>query len=410
MAEPALRTPSEAVERATSEATEVAAAAAQIERDIQKLRPIRGRVLHAVVVMTPWVVLAAMVALVAAMAAGEVRPDPMFITGLLAAAVAAFLFQVLLHELPETMLELFRRGVFAVPQSPSGAEANPVEQTYCAYRAYIDRIYRELNSRLSWVCGLGIAGAMFMSFPARYSPYYPAGSAWWLHPFWWLNGHDLRDWDFFGGLALQLALAFILGLLLWRMAVIAVRVAGLGSTFDFDLKPKHPDHSAGLHPLGDLCLTNALIISVPAIYLAGWLIVIPTFSQYAAYVWYFYGLLVLVFVLAVITFALPLYAVHLGMLRQRAKLLEPLYELGARIDGLSQALREEARTGSADRLDQLREEQETLAGIYQATSDIPSWPFDRSLLHKFSISQLIPLLSLTGIAPGIVSALEKVFG
>lgn len=50
-----------------------------------------------------------------------------------------------------------------------------------------------------------------------------------------------------------------------------------------------------------------------------------------------------------------------------------------------------------------------LLKVYEATSDIPRWPFDRAILRRFSIAQFVPLLSLTGIAPSVVAALEKVF-
>lgn len=152
---------------------------------------------------------------------------------------------------------------------------------------------------------------------------------------------------------------------------------------------------------------------MPAIYLAAWLIVIPGFgadhNRYAVYVPYYEVLLAVIFGLALITFALPLYAVHRAMLRQRDRLQGPLYELGARIDALTRSMLAEARTAAPDRLEKLRQEQEMLLNVYEATSDIPTWPFDRAILRRFSIAQFVPLLSLTGIAPSVVAALEKVF-
>src|SRR5215510_8799503 len=107
-----------------------------------------------------------------------------------------------------------------------------------------------------------------------------------------------------------------------------------GSYLRLRLEPPAPGSGGGLRPPCDLCLTNALILTVAAIYLAGALIVIPAFgarhNHYAVYIQYYESLLALVFRLAVIAFALALYAVHRGMLRQRARLQEPLYELGSR--------------------------------------------------------------------------------
>jgi len=385
----------------------------------------------------PWVMLGVVAGLLVTRAS-----DPMFLTALLAAGVAGLLFGILLGNVPEILDQLWKRGVFQVRKEDNcpTTERSPTHTGFTgrvalylgsrlwqrfatqakdavqdqelgpAYLAFIDRVEQYLNSRLSWLCGLFIAGLMFLSFPARFS----SGPDWWRHPLRWLfEAVAFGAWGYLASVVLQLIVAYVLGLLLWRIGVVAVMVSRLGARFDFDLRLQHPDHSGGLRPLGDLCLTNALILSVPAIYLAAWLIVIPGFgadhNRYAVYVPYYEVLLAVIFGLALITFALPLYAVHRAMLRQRDRLQGPLYELGARIDALTRSMLAEARTAAPDRLEKLRQEQEMLLKVYEATSDIPTWPFDRAILRRFSIAQFVPLLSLTGIAPSVVAALEKVF-
>lgn len=438
---------------------------AQAERALadrlRGFRPIQGWTLRSATRVMPWVVLAFAAVL---LVVGE--RDPMFISGLVAAAVAGFLFQVLMREAPGVLQELWVREVLkprerGAPRGRpdrSGAETmtgpariqskmnetrqvlqglwnRPVEwvrplrellhRRYgfepgktCAqtYLAFLDSLERQLNSTLSWACGLIIAAAYFMSYAARFSN----GPDWWRHPFHWLlvpvaagAWHYTWFWIFLGVIVLELLVAYALGLLLWRMAVMAVAVARMGSAFDFDLKLQHPDHGGGLRPLCDICLTNALILTVPATYLAGWLIVIPAFgathNRYALYVQYYESLLAFVFGLAVLAFALPLYAVHSGMLRQKTKLREPLYDLGRQIDALSRDSLKEAQAGEVNDLRDLRKQQKSLKQLYQATSDVPSWPFDQAILRKFGIAQIIPVLSLTGIAPQIVAAVERLF-
>ena len=432
-----------------------------LEDRLRTFRPIQGWTLRSATRVMPWMVLACVAAL---LIAGD--RDPMFISALVAAAVAGFLFQVLMRELPEVLQELWNREVLKPDQRgrpsnrPDRSDAQPLEglariqiqmnQTRqimqglwnrarvvvrplhgilhrrygfepgksCAqtYLAFLDSLERQLNSTLSWGCGLVIAGAFFMSYAARFSN----GSDWWLHPIRWLSvpvaagaWHHTWFWVYLGLIALEMLLAYALGLLLWRMAVMAVAVARMGATFDFDVKLQHPDHSGGLRPLCDICLTNALILTVPATYLAGWLIVIPAFgashNRYAFYVQYYESLLAFVFGLAVVAFALPLYAVHRGMLRERPRLRKPLYELGRQIDALTRDSLKEAQAGDVNELKDLRKQQASLTRLYRATSDIPSWPFDRSILRKFGIAQIIPVLSLTGIAPQIVATVERIF-
>ena len=94
-------------------------------------------------------------------------------------------------------------------------------------------------------CGLVIAAACFMSFPTCISN----GSDWWRDPLRWVvDVVAAGAWPILAFVALQVLLAYTLGLLLWRMAVMAVAVARMGSTFDFDLNRQHPDQAAASAP------------------------------------------------------------------------------------------------------------------------------------------------------------------
>jgi hypothetical protein len=368
-----------------------------IENRLRRFRPIEGRALRLGVRALPWTVL---VFVVATLLTRNI--DPMFITGLLAAAGASFLLQVLLDKLPETLDHLWKQRVLATRTS-SGVDLTD------AYLLFISNFQRDLNRRRSWLLGAAIAFLMFLSFSARFSN----GPGWWKHPLEWLfTMVRFAQWSYLELAGLQLVLAFVLGLLLWRMLRVAVAVYRLDELFDFSLQLQHPDRCGGLRPLGDVCLTNALILSAPAIFLASWLIVIPGFgtehNRYVVYLSYYESLLVVVFGLAVIAFVLPLYGVHRGMLRQRSRLKEPLYELTTRIDALTRSMLAGAISGPSENLEKLSKNLATLQETYALTSAIPTWPFDRAILRRFSIAQFVPLLALTGIAPNLVMVLEKV--
>jgi hypothetical protein len=250
---------------------------------------------------------------------------------------------------------------------------------------------------------------MYVSFSIRI---YQTSQRWWSHLIDWpvamvQNG----NWPYLLFAASQLLLAFVIGLLLWRMAVAAHKVYQVGDLFDLKLQVDHPDNCGGLRPLGDLCLTNALVLTVPAIFMAAWLTAIPAFgpTRYTYYVTYYHSLLWIDFGLAMVAFVQPLYGVHRAMERARARLQAPLDEVDQRIALLSSRLLREAGTATAEQLEELRRELAALRGVYDLNSEVPVWPFDRKLLGRFSLAQFIPLLSLTGVGPAFVSTMERVF-
>ena len=395
---------------------------------LKSFRAIRGRGLKVVALALPY---AALLVLLGAFLFGA---DPMFLTGMLAAAAAAFLFKALLRQIPMVLERLWKRQVLAVPDhftasnvpllesllnrlpswlgspDPSHALDMPADLT-ARYLYFIERFERALNHRFSWIFAAWLTGIMYVSFSIRI---YRTSHGWWTHLVDWpvalvQSGY----WSYLAFAASQLVLAFVLGLLLWRMAVAAHKVYQVGNIFDFKLQVTHPDNCGGLRLLGDLCLTNALILTTPAIFLAAWLTVIPAFgpfaNRYSSYVSFYYVLLWIVVVLALVAFVQPLYGVHVAMLRERARLQTHLDEVDQRIARTTQRLLDEAGTASTEELDEFRKQLAALREIYELNSNVPVWPFDRKLLGRFSLAQFIPLLSLTGATPAVVSTLERVF-
>jgi hypothetical protein len=430
--------PSAIVRRSTGEISQVELAsgpesessAPRIDPVLARLKSfqsIRGRVLRFVVLALPY---AALLLLLGAFLAGA---DPMFLTGMLAAAAAGFLFQALLRQIPAVLERLWKRQAIAVPAHTAGSTAPLVEsllnrlpswlgspnpnqkgdlprEVTARYLYFIERFEKALNHRFSWIFAGVLTGIMYVSFSIRLY----RSSDWWAHLIDWpvavVQG---ADWPYLAFAGSQLVFAFVLGLLLWRMAVAAHKIYQLGNIFDLKLQVSHPDNCGGLRPLGDLCLTNALILTTPAIFLASWLAVIPAYGpfsvRYSSYVSFYYVLLWIVVVLALIAFVQPLYGVHLAMVRERFRLQAPLDEVEQRIALLTQRLLEQARNANTEQLDDFRKQLGALREIYELNAHVPVWPFDGKVLGRFSLAQFIPLLSLTGVTPAIVSTLERVF-
>jgi len=261
------------------------------------------------------------------------------------------------------------------------------------------------------------------------------------------------------------SVAFILGMFLWRMLIIAYQIRILGNNFDFDLQIKHPDGCGGLNVLGDLNLINTAIITIPGIFFAVWIILLKqaesnlmslaanvtsnlttlaanvvstdpwteanvtayqnafkavyeakgeiAFSRYfttdftanivySQYTDLFFWLLLITVVLTFFIFLIPLYCVHREMEIQSAPIQAHLDRIFKKISDLSKKL---LNAGNSD-IETMKGEIALLQDIYDKNSPVPVWPFNRSVAIKFLVSQSIALLTLAG---GIVQQLLTAF-
>jgi len=368
---------------------------------LSTFKTVSSPVLVVLVSVLPWGILGLLLFLVLI---AQVR-EPMVVTGLVAAALAAMLFRTLLGQLPAVLMRLYTQRILLVRRAERsrGVGSSAVDATSGMraddYIRYIDRFETLLNSHLGWLSGAVLGAAIYVSFPIRlFSP------GWTRHVLDWVQ---LVGWPYLVFAGLQIAFAVILGLLVWRMVVIAYRVSRIGQEFELNIQPQHPDRSGGLKVLGDVCLVNASILLVPAVYLSAWLTAIPAFgpgNHYFVYVAYYYWLLVLVFTLATVAFVYPLLGVHEAMVRERTQLRMRLDVLTSRIDVVNRLLLSETDTA---RLQQLTDERALLEGVYSQNISIPVWPFDASVVRRFSVAQVVPLLSLTGLGPMLAGYLQK---
>jgi hypothetical protein len=335
--------------------------------------------------------------------------DPMLSTGLLAAAFALVLLRMTLEMIPSTLATLWDRDIIASTTAVHGKDASEAESEadlLANYKGYVAEFAGWMNSRYSWVCGAVVAGLIGYSFAYR-------GVSWsWLVG---VLGHPTADrWLILSGIVLQIAVAYVIGLLVWRMVVITVFVHRLGQLFDLDVQVLHPDRCGGLRPLGDLCFMNALTVSVGGIYLAGWLLAInqqmAIADGYGQWEEFFRQLLLVISVLAWAAFLDPLLTIHSEMRKSAIRKHKDLDALSRRIDEKNAQLYKQAE-GMSDkaRKDGLAE-LEFLRDTYTRNSSIPVWPFDTALSLKFVVTQALPLLSLTGVGTQTIDLVKELFG
>ena len=165
-----------------------------------------------------------------ALAVGALNADdPMFSSGLAAAALSLFAFGSLMKRIPYTFRTLWNRNIIAertnaprrfkkladeISSKTIQAPSASLEKDYSAFVLESQEI---LNKSAQWAMGLLFALIVFAWKPRR--------------PMDFLTGH----WDIIA--MVQIAehfIAFIIGLMAWRMLVIGVQVWKLGKRFDLN--------------------------------------------------------------------------------------------------------------------------------------------------------------------------------
>jgi hypothetical protein len=314
--------------------------------------------------------------------------DPMYVTGLLAVVVALAVFQGFARRIPDSFERLEARGVV---QAVDKAK----------FRDFKKNTTSLLNHPIGIVCS-----AVFVVFALARFPVRAGGIDRFL-------GNGPGSLGNAGPLLLlsmlaEALLGLALGLVLWRMLIVALKVRELGDRFTLRLQVNHPDQCGGFRPLGDLCLWNALLVTVPAIYLGIWVVLAPQMPIYGTrYVELHGTFLAILAVLAPVTFVAPLWTIHGEMLRDATRLRAEEDQLGRQIDHLSRELLERSKEMTADEAAAVAHDLEIRQENYKRTDQIPTWPIDVSLALRFGTSQLIPLLGLTGLSKPIVDAIDR---
>ena len=332
---------------------------------------------------------AVVVWLVLSLAFGQASlDDPMYVSGLLTVVVALAVFQGFARRIPDAFERLQTRGVVQAVD-----------------RAKFSNFKADTTKWLNHPIGI-VSSAVFAVFALARFPVRAGG----IDKFLGNGPGSLGD---AGPLLLlsmlaEALLGLALGVVLWRMLIVALKVRELGDKFTLRLELNHPDRCGGFRPLGDLCLWNALLVTVPAIYLGIWVVLAPTMPIYGTrYVELHGTFLAILAVLAPVTFVAPLWTIHGEMLRESTRLRAEVDQVGRQIDRLSRELLERSEKMSADEAAALAHDLEVRQDNYKRTEQIPTWPIDISLALRFGTSQLIPLLGLTGLSKPIVDAIGR---
>lgn len=147
----------------------------------------------------------------------------------------------------------------------------------------------------------------------------------------------------------------------------------------------HPDGVVGLRPIGNFYFQQAVLLAIPALFLAIWWMligVVPYFADlYARWHTPYLIMFVIVLIVEVLAFFGPLWSFHQAMQVQKTKLLEEADKLGQDIASMQKDL---AKGTSSRKADALKAQLEAMQQRYKNIQDMPTWPIDTSTLGKFA--------------------------
>lgn len=191
---------------------------------------------------------------------------------------------------------------------------------------------------------------------------------------------------------IEIGLAFVAGGYLGEMAYLGQLGRSISDgDVTLNLDPWHADQTAGMKPVGDFYFFQAGFATLPAAYLAIWLVILPLWPDYANWYYPFAGLLCVAIVLQILAIFVPMVSIHAAMLDQKRRwrqmIDEQLKENSAQrtafLEGTDSALQAEMESALA-----------VLANRHAQIEAMPTWPVDRKLWRRFSINNALLVLPL----------------
>ncbi len=399
-----------------------------MEQVLEDFQVIQNRRVHLIIRILPWILLV-FVVVFAILFREDMRylPHlPIFFIAIITIILNLIIFQRLIQYIPETLSTLWnQKSIVAKPKmvltgansaeevgdvTPSTVSPVPLETQY---RVFIYNFEKRLNSTLGQlITGLFMTyyGIIFLTivFEGWFSDvlslfilFYFGIMGFFIWLIVWLS------------LGLFLFIWFIAGLIAWRMIIIGVQIWRLGKEFDFSPQPRHPDRAGGLLSLGNLCLWNALMVTISSISLGGLILTIQYFESIKANVpskmlkewsnWIsalhkitplLYVLLAIAIVIAMVAFFIPLWGVHQTMVAKQLIVSQKLDQLDQNITHLAHELLDRVDDLEPDDCKKMANDLLQMQVIYQQNQYYPTWPFNFRTIAKFVTAQTLGLVGL----------------
>lgn len=166
------------------------------------------------------------------------------------------------------------------------------------------------------------------------------------------------------------------------------------------LKPCHWDGVGGLQPIGDFYFYQAGVAALPALFLAGWLLLLPLpafQAQYMTWQAIYFGLLPVALGFELLAFFLPLWWFHQQMVIAKSHLLQEA-------DRLSGVMADQYYRGLADptgEMPPVLPHRDDVITYCRTLEQLPVWPISATLKRRLSLNNALLLLPWVSKALGL---------
>jgi hypothetical protein len=202
---------------------------------------------------------------------------------------------------------------------------------------------------------------------------------------------------------------FLAGRVIGRMALFSTLTRSIArgdeeaerNGVELSVSPGHPDGAAGLKPLGDFFLAQAMLLAVPAAFLFIWtlLFFLPAFEdRYGDWRGIYIGLFLLAIAIEIAAFFIPLWRVHEVMKDAKLRLAPEADEKADEVTRIKAELEEELE---AARRDELKDRLNEVTSAYYAIEKMTTWPIDASARRWLTLGNGALIVSLVSQAAGL---------
>jgi hypothetical protein len=175
------------------------------------------------------------------------------------------------------------------------------------------------------------------------------------------------------------------GQLGWQLKKEAVKI---------EVQPSHVDGVAGLKPIGDFFFHQAMILAIPAIFLAVWWLLFPIWPRDYSYWENIYLLLLSIAIfIEILAFFVPVWSFHRIMVSEKEKWLKRADKLSNEINEIQSVL-DSDRPWEAQNIQ--HEQVEMMRQCYWSIENMTTWPVDTKTRSKFRLNNLLLFIPLLG--------------
>lgn len=332
------------------------------------------------------------------------KEDWLLIPGILSLSFILFAFRPLARRIPDTLNILFKRDIIAALETkPNYSIYKENEELYISQNKILEtklanfiRYYEAVfDMKAKWIMAILFAFSWIGVTASMEAIFFKEEQ---------IAAIFSNDYITMIHVVIEFFIAFLIGFMTWKMLIISILIHDLGEKFDINPKLGNPDSCGGLSPIGNLCLLNSIMLSIPGIYMSGLilliLVLVGKIDPYSRAP--FQNAIIVIFLLIPISmilssFFLSQWSIHKKMIAKRDAAWEELSHIEIEIHEIYTKMKDQLR--DKDNLIVLAKNLELTQKIYldKQSQKYPLWPFNLTIFAKLVTSIpliVVPLLGL----------------